>query len=324
MEEIVHFLDVGQGDCSIIRHQSGRVTMIDVCNARSELLYKWACERGDDGKKFISNSKYENPVDYLDRIGENRVFRFIATHPDMDHIDGLTDIFCNFYPENFWYVKLDKPAPSFNTGYRELDWDMYKFLCEGGSDTERFVKPLNLYSGYRGRYYNQSDYLGNPCDNLDVLSPTPKLVEIANQTKDYNDASYVILYRTMAGKILFCGDSHDETWSHLLQNHLSNIQDIKLMIAPHHGRDSDRDRTFLDYVKPNLTLFGRARSEHLAYDAWKNRDLEYVTSNQAGNVIIRINPTGMHIYLENGDFTKKRNFNTFFDQKLMAWYYRTI
>ena len=32
---ILHFLDVGQGDCSIIEHRSGRTTMIDVCKART-------------------------------------------------------------------------------------------------------------------------------------------------------------------------------------------------------------------------------------------------------------------------------------------------
>jgi len=30
---VVHFLNVSDGDCSIIQHVSGRVTMIDVCKA---------------------------------------------------------------------------------------------------------------------------------------------------------------------------------------------------------------------------------------------------------------------------------------------------
>lgn len=32
---VLHFLDVGPGDCSIIKHASGRITTIDVCKARS-------------------------------------------------------------------------------------------------------------------------------------------------------------------------------------------------------------------------------------------------------------------------------------------------
>jgi competence protein ComEC len=46
------------------------------------------------------------------------------------------------------------------------------------------------------------------------------------------------------------------------------------------------DFSFLDTVKPALTLFGNAKSEHLAYDKWANRGLAYVTNNQAGNVIL--------------------------------------
>ena len=30
----IHFLNVKQGDCSIIEHNSGHTTVIDVCNAK--------------------------------------------------------------------------------------------------------------------------------------------------------------------------------------------------------------------------------------------------------------------------------------------------
>ena len=30
---VVHFLNVGEGDCSIIHHDTGNVTVIDICNA---------------------------------------------------------------------------------------------------------------------------------------------------------------------------------------------------------------------------------------------------------------------------------------------------
>jgi len=33
---VIHFLNVNNGDCSILQHGSGRVTVIDVCNARAE------------------------------------------------------------------------------------------------------------------------------------------------------------------------------------------------------------------------------------------------------------------------------------------------
>lgn len=34
----IHFLNVNDGDCSWIKHESGRVTVIDVCAANEESL----------------------------------------------------------------------------------------------------------------------------------------------------------------------------------------------------------------------------------------------------------------------------------------------
>lgn len=33
---VIHFLNVNEGDCNIIQHGSGRVTVIDVCNGKAE------------------------------------------------------------------------------------------------------------------------------------------------------------------------------------------------------------------------------------------------------------------------------------------------
>ena len=38
----------------------------------------------------------------------------------------------------------------------------------------------------------------------------------ANKKDDYNDCSYVLLYRTGDRRIVFGGDSHDRTWEHIL------------------------------------------------------------------------------------------------------------
>jgi len=32
---VVHFLNVGDGDCSIMEHGSGRITVLDICNGGS-------------------------------------------------------------------------------------------------------------------------------------------------------------------------------------------------------------------------------------------------------------------------------------------------
>ena len=251
--------------------------------------------------------------------GLTGIFRFVLTHPDMDHMDGIKDVFAEFSPINFWDT-ANRCIKSFplESPYREEDWRFYTALRD--NRTMRTVKRLTLYAGSHGPFYNQQGENGEIQDGLYVLSPTQSLIEEANRKEDFNDASYVILYRSAAGRVLFCGDSHDKTWEHLLANHLEDIRGIELMIAPHHGRDSGRDRAFLSKVKPRLTLFGTAPSEHLGYDAWRNCGLSYITGNQAGTVVVNTGAKQMQVYVSREDFARKQFARTTYSSEFRAWY----
>lgn len=75
------------------------------------------------------------------------------------------------------------------------------------------------------------------------------------------------------------------------------------MVAPHHGRDSDKDFSFLDVMKPKLTLVGNAKCQHLAYNEWNRRELEHIQNNQGGNILIDIHNNGeMHVSCSNKSF----------------------
>jgi beta-lactamase superfamily II metal-dependent hydrolase len=324
---IVHYLNVKNGDCSIIHHPSKRVTVIDVCNARkhedintsfAELLKKI-----DQGTKYSQKSNPTNPITYMYQHDITKVFRFILTHPDMDHMDGIKDFFQEFHPANFWDIKNKCIKSTWDQGpYRKEDWRFYCSLRD--STTNTLTKRLNLYAGEQGQFFNQDQNEKSGGDGLYVLAPTQELVNHANISDEYNDASYVILYRSNAGRILFAGDSHDKTWEHLLANHYSDIKDVEILIAPHHGRDSGRSYDFLDVVKPKLTLFGNAPSEHLAYGAWNRRDLHYITNNQAGDVIIDTNGTEMQVYVTSENYAQRQNHCTFYSSELKAYYLRQV
>lgn len=357
---ILHFLDVGHGDCSIIQHASGRNTVIDVCKARREMSNALAGLFANSGAVnalfgkptpppasifsgsaaadlllgtnalapaparpmgllgLLAEPSGENPIRYMRDRGISDVFRFILTHPDMDHMDGIKDFFEEFPPTNFWDTGNTRKMTFAGNRFREEDWDFYKSLRDGKRSTG--PKRLTLHSNASGPYYNKGAEDDESHDGLYVLAPTPALVAGANQCEDFNDCSYVILYRSKAGRILLCGDSHDNTWEHILAHHLHEIENIELMIAPHHGRDSDRDREFLTKVKPRLTLFGCAPSEHLAYDAWRNRGLAYLTGNQSGTVVVDTNGTNMQVYVANEAYARKRYSATFYSPQFRAWY----
>lgn len=318
----LHFLNVRHGDCTIIEHNSGRVTMVDVNNARIESTdqrLKRITEdsvtkafanvvKGDFGQRFTP----ENPIDYMQDRGIGSIFRFILTHPDMDHMDGIKDVFETFSPPNFWDTAntCDKDADDWDSApYREEDWKFYCKLRSGNGGAKRLAYHS---SETQCQYWND--------DGLFVLAPTPDLISAANECGEWNDSSYVLLYKTAGLKIVISGDSHDETWAHILENHAGRIKNVDLLLAPHHGRHSDRSFEFLDVLKPRLTLFGNARSEHLAYAAWSSRKLPVITNNQAGSIIFDFNQKLVPYFVTNEAFAKsKLGEATAFENPYHAW-----
>ena len=170
---------------------------------------------------------------------------------------------------------------------------------------------------------NQSER-GPGGDGLQVLAPTPELLSSANDSEDFNDCSYVVLYWTTGGKVLFAGDAHDATWEHVISAHEETIVDVDLLMAPHHGRKSGRSYAFLDVVRPKLTFFGNARAEHLAYDAWNYRELPYITNNQANCMVVDAGTSPMKVFVTNETFARKRNSLTYFNETHKAWFLQNI
>ncbi len=302
-----HFLNVKAGDCTIIRHGSGHWSMIDICYGNStQAVVKEARDAGFPTKprgNFRMCSHPTSPLDYLSLLGVDSIFRFILTHPDMDHMDGIDALFSKISVNNYWDSGVRKAKPDFKgSPYKEADWDRYVKVRDGKEEGVTVVSPR---AGSRFQYANQNADGESGGDGLYILSPSKGLVDEANKSGDVNDASYVLLYRSMGGKILIPGDAHDKTWEYVLENHEDDVKDCTLMVAPHHGRKTGRSYEFLDVVKPKLTLFGCAGSEHLAYDAWNNRELVYFTNNQVGCVSAEMGGGNMDVYIENKTFAEK-------------------
>ncbi len=95
----IHYLNVKEGDCSVIQHNSGRITVIDVCNAKAPETEesKVAMSLAKAATRVPGNFQQKNypvdPIAYLQSHNINGIFRYIQTHPDMDHMDGVKAFF---------------------------------------------------------------------------------------------------------------------------------------------------------------------------------------------------------------------------------------
>ena len=315
----IHFLNVLEGDCNIIQHDSRRISVVDVSNASdgddtpSELAARNSTARKvmfsrtqvPEGKKdYKQKLSPDNPITYLKKFGVSDIWRFIVTHPDMDHLDGIKDLYNTFSIANTWAPtnKCEKEfSNSSNGGYNKEDWDFYLSL----RDKKHTATELREYlHGHVNSYY-QEDY-------ITILSPTRELINKADECGDYNDASYVLLYtppRKGGGhwKILFGGDSHDSSWGHILKHHKDKVTNIDVLIAPHHGRDSSRNYDFLDVLTPSIILFGNASSKYLAYDSYPQTR---ITNNQAGYIIMDISEDRIEFLVKNEQFANDFGNNT--------------
>lgn len=320
---IFHFLNVLDGDCSIIQHPSGHITVVDVNNAGAETMVESALERALATGNYQQKKYPVDPIEYMRSRGMESVFRFVLTHPDMDHMGGLKAFFSELGPVNFWDTdNMEEKEFDAGSPYNPEDWEFYQNL----RDTKPTDSPrrLVLYSDARGKYFNVNEDGSPGADGLFVLAPTPQLCADAQETGECNDYSYVLLYKSNAGRIVMSGDSHDKTWEHILSKHGSDVAGADILIAPHHGRNSDRSFDFLDVVKPKLALFGNAASEHLAYAEFSKRNIPVITNNQAGCVVIDTNGNCMQLYVTNPSFAEAVTGAQTFDPTLQAYFLGTL
>ena len=138
----VHFLNVGHGDCIVIKHNSGRITMIDINNGSiidektfSELTqyYNFSLQEHimasvleNNRNRLLYEKGYDikltNPVEFLTtNYSRQSIFRYIQTHPHLDHMRGLHDLQISHIDIiNFWDVKHNFKPELINLGFPHL------------------------------------------------------------------------------------------------------------------------------------------------------------------------------------------------------------
>ncbi|WP_152554354.1 hypothetical protein [Burkholderia sp. A1] len=312
----IHIINVSPGDCTLIEHNSGRVTGIDICGGNLEVRQKAAAlearattllglfkEASSGGGNYRMCERPSNPINYIQTHGIGKLFRFIVTHPDMDHMDGIAKLHSDVGFLNFWDTGARRKAPNFENYYRfsEDDWDLYQKLINRTVDG---VTVLTKIAGDRFPLANEKDGEGKSPDALYILAPNKDLLCDPDENDDINEASYILQYYSNAGHMIFPGDAHDASWDYVMKTNPDLKENCAFLLAPHHGRHSERSYEFLDFLKPKLTVIGCSPSKYIEYSEWSRRGLEILTSNQAGNIVLDIQKYYYDVYIENDEFSQ--------------------
>lgn len=241
----VHFIDVGQGDATLIRTPSGKNMLIDAATKSKSALVS----------------------DYIKSEGVKKLDVVIATHPDEDHIGGMTDIIKKFDIGTFYM-----PNKMHNT----ITFEHMLVLLK-----KENILVSEALSGNIIPFDEEMELLVLNPENKDY--PNNNAFSIATKLT-YQDTSF-----------LFTGDIEAINEYAMINNFGENLQSKVIKLA-HHGSNSSNSPDFLKTVRPVAAVVS------CAYNNQYNHPSESVlkTLKNLGIPLYRTDLQGSIVFFSDG------------------------
>ncbi len=212
----VHFLDVGQGDCTLIELPDNKIMMIDGGNTSEESTTAIM--------RYLNALKIEE-IDYL-----------LITHADSDHCGGLKRVIENKKPKRAFLPVTDETETG---AYAEFYKAFLKTDCAWQYSSREV--DLSVEGAYTLRFlYPYS---------LDVDgSPIPPETD--------NEGSAVVWLDYQGTSVLFTGDAPTATEEKLVRDDLLGVLEYsgvtlsstEILKVAHHGSSDSTSKEFLEYI----------------------------------------------------------------------------
>lgn len=268
---IIKSFSVGNGDTFYIKHGSDNFTIIDCCLSE------------DNKEDIVKEIKDESET--------KTIKRFISTHPDEDHIQGLDYLDDEIGIVNFYCVN-NKATKSDETD----SFKRYKELRDG-------EKAFYIHKGCSRKWMNQSDDTRGS-SGITILWPDTSNEDFKSALKDAeegnspNNISPIIRYRLENGvTVLWMGDLESDFLEKIKEE--VDFTKVDILFAPHHGRDSGKvPEEILKIIEPKIVIVGEAKSKNLNYYSNYNT----ITQNTAKDIIFECETGYVHIYVGNEEY----------------------
>lgn len=262
---MIRSFTVGNGDMFYIKHDSDNFTIID-------------CQLFGDHKEWL--------VDELIQESKGKgIVRFISTHPDEDHLEGIEYLDERMPIQNFYVVKNDANKSNESESFKH-----YKKLRDGD-------KAFYVHKGCNRRWMNQGDDERKSA-GINILWPDlenedfKEALRASTDGLEFNNTSLVARYSLSGGvSFLWLGDL-EKPFMEKIFDHIE-LKETTVVFAPHHGRDSGKlPNKWLDKLKPKIIVIGEAPSRHLNYYTGYNT----ITQNNAGDITFIPENGKIHCY----------------------------
>ncbi len=250
----IHFIDVGQGDSTLIETPTGEKILID-CGDTTPSSHE----------KFVN---YLNGIDFQIEDGEKVIDYLILTQPDSDHIGGASYILDNFkvevcYRPNIY--SLDEEVQNVELEV-QCNNELYAEIVSKAKEEENCVMYSTIQEALpiRSMDYNEENSENNPLSwILEFYAPIVSELPY-NTNNNYlepitNDYSPIIILSYLDKKIMFTGDASDSVEKDFIDYYddeeYSYIDfDIDVLKLGHHGSRYSTCEELLNFVTPEYAI----------------------------------------------------------------------
>ncbi|WP_229387153.1 DNA internalization-related competence protein ComEC/Rec2 [Lysinibacillus sphaericus] len=263
------FLNVGQGDCTVIELPFRRA--VYVVDAGGVLRFKeedWKAPKRpyEVGRQVI--------VPFLKGKGIRQVDIMIMTHPDADHVEGAEEVLEEIR------VREIHVTPS------SLDTPVMQDLLAEAAKQKVPVKEKMKGTSWR---------VGST--NFHYLSPDDTHYE-------GNNDSLVLFIQQESFRALLTGDLEEAGEHQLIKQYGPQLANITLLKAGHHGSKTSSIEPFVELLQPKLTIFSAGRNNRynhpheIVVERFRRRELATMITGTDGTIEVVAHKDRWHVRTE--------------------------
>lgn len=263
------FLNVGQGDCTIIELPFRRA--VYVIDSGGLLRFEQETWKASDSPYEVGRQVV---VPFLKGRGIRDINIFIVTHADADHVEGAEEILqeINMHEIHLTPGSMDKPV-------------MRDLLTEAKKQKVPVKEKMQGTAWHIGK------------TSFHYLWPRDTVYE-------GNDDSIVIYMQQGSFRALLTGDLEEHGEQELIKLYKNQLADMTLLKAGHHGSKTSSIEPFVELLRPELTIFSAGHNNRYRHphkevvERFTRRNLITLTTGIDGTIEVRIRENSWSVQKE--------------------------
>ena len=261
----IYFVDVGQGDCTLIKTPLGKAILIDGGGATVSNSF-------DVGNKTLLPYLLDRKISGLDYI--------MVSHFDSDHCQGLEAVIENLKVKN---LIISKQA-TITQEYKKII-----NMCK--------QKKVNIIVVKREDGINIDKYV-----HLEILHPSEKFLDDGKGGLNANAIVCKLFYKLRDNRyftILFTGDIEEEAEIEL-EKLYGKVLKADILKVAHHGSKTSSREEFLKLVSPKIALIGVGENNKFGHpndgvlERLKEIGSKVYRTDEDGEISIKIDTKGRY------------------------------